>query len=330
MKGRSMRVASAAVVIWLQIALFLNASETEVVKQATEHQRRLEAISAFKLHANVETLENQKATPTYYEVWLESRGDKVWARTQRKVDNSEKLGKAREKIAKVLNSDLAETLIFDGKKMIVHSPIRMHVTIEHAERFSVQEYLRMLFPRSWTNFTITPYPGNTTFLRFLTESLISPTTEQSVSGERLLIQHTTESGELEKQVSFRLRRLEIDTSLGLIIASEASGGLASPIVSDLKWSKSDSVWFVSQGTVFIGENSSRRTLKWEIDEFTADPSQVRPTFALEESKFPTGTLIETEPKGRQHPRETRFVGGQQGRHEYDLKRQAVALIMERE
>lgn len=305
-------------------AIAQDLSESEVLRQAVERQRRIKSIAAFKLHATVAE-EFGSGAGSHYEVWMESRGDKVWAQMRQLAQADDKISKSMERVAELLGSDLKETLIFDGQRMIVHSPVKMQVTIEQAERFTGQDSLRTLFPRSWTTFSMAPDAGRSSLELILSDRLPEPTMKFTRSGDRLIVSSVSQA--VDPVVKFR--RLEIGAETGLIYVSEASGGVALPKVSNLEWAEADGVWYVFRGTLAIGTGGGGRNFKWEMHEFTTDPRQVQKPFTLDETELPLGTRIVTEPQERQQKRQIRYVGGEEGQHEHNLKRQAIRMIFER-
>ncbi len=293
-----------------------------VCKNAADHMRRLESIAAFKLHGTVHVKERGGSIDSTHEVWLEARGDKVWSRLLEKP----KMGTPEEeqfrKYAELLKTDLAETLVFDGKQMFSHSPIRLQVRIEVAETFRAPMQVRHLFPVSWTGFSFNREQGKTTFEVFLTSRLPESEAIFDRRHYRVVVSHKLPATDSSTPLFHTDRRVEIDPSSFMIHSSKISGGKVVPIDSELEWRQSKDVWYVSKGRVTYPPF----TVEWEIDEFSADPRDVRTSFALEKSKLPLGTRIDIDPFNKQKMRKTEFVGGSEGQREYELKRGAIGLI----
>ncbi|XZE18920.1 hypothetical protein SH449x_004227 [Pirellulaceae bacterium SH449] len=324
---------SMYIVVFVVIVVFADrmrliaqdSAEENICKLAIAQQQRLESISAFKLHGfvRISFSGNPEMQNSENQVWIESRGDKVFMKT-REIDSAANQAH-RDRLAQLLDSDLANISIFDGRSLVLYEPIRMGVTIEPAERFNGL-VAREMFPRSWTSFSMEPNPGKITFSNFLNERIAESKLQLSHTDNRLTVMYTNQSGQ---SVGFKDRTLKIDAQTGLIVKSEASGGFALPVVSNLEWSESDGTWFVSKGQVLRGHDKSQRTIEWEILEFTADPSEVRSDFKLVETTLPIGTLIESKPQGGQGPASTRYIGGEEGRREHNVKMHAIHLTIDR-
>jgi len=325
-------VVGHVILISLTQLLSVLADDTVVTRAceiAAKQQLRLEAISAFKLHGIfISEHLNPELETTESEVWMESRGEKLFAKI-RKIDrDGDRLQTPLTQIAKLLDSDLSKTLIFDGQKMIVHDPLKMRVTIESAEKFDYIIDIRAIHPASWTCFLIQPTSSEKiSFRYFIREETSESKLELSPNGDLMTILHSHRS---EKPSGFKFRRLDVSAKTGLIVKSEAYGVFALPIKSEMEWKESDKTWYVAKGMRTIGEGNSKRVGKWEIDEFSADPLTIRSNFTLDESKLPLGTMIETEPQSRQNPRSIRYVGGEEGEREYELKTQAIKIIFKKE
>lgn len=306
-----------------------SAQETDIAEcclKAAEQMKRIESVAAFKLHANV-TRSNLYGDFDH-EVWLESRGDKVWAQVLPKPPPDTPEFERLEKIASLLKRDLRATYIFDGQKAITHSPLKMEVMIEADSSFQTVHEVGPLFPAAWTSFLVRRSQGKTTYSHLLTERLPECQSSFDAANNRVVVSLTSTTVDPSKPVSFALIKVEIDPSTHLIRSTEASGGRAAAVVATFDWANSEGAWYVSQGKVSSGSGKSNLTTEWKIDEFTANPRNVRTTFSLDESALPRGTRIEVEPHARQRKRDIRFVG-EEGQREYDLKIEAIRLISQR-
>jgi len=65
--------------------------------------------------------------------------------------------------------------------------------------------------------------------------------------------------------------------------------------------------------------------EWKVDSYSCDARLVRSSFTLDESKLPFGTRIDEEPNSKQSPRKIRFIGGDEGKKEYDLRMEALRM-----
>ncbi|MCU0720198.1 MAG: hypothetical protein MUC83_10885 [Pirellula sp.] len=299
----------------------------EICELAAKQQLRLEAISAFKLHGTFKIeYSNPELTDTESEVWMESRGEKIFLKYRTFKREGDVLKRPLAEIATLLDSDLSKILIFDGQKMIVHDPLKMLVAIEKREEFAYSDDLSAIHPRSWTNFSIKPTNiGKTSFSAFFKERLGQAKSSLNPEASLLAVSYRKDD-----KPDGRLWRMEIETQKGMIVRTELSGGIGYPIYSEMEWKESDKTWYVAKGKRTIGEGNAKRVSTWEIDEFTADPLAVRSNFTLDEPKLPLGTMIETEPQSRQKPRSIRYVGGEEGEREHKLKTQAIKIIFSKE
>ena len=298
-----------------------------ITASTAENMKTVEAYVAFKLHAHV-TIEDAALSDTKFthEVWLEVRGNKVWAQVLYKPIQGTKNAEKNEKLSAILNSDLRETFVFDGKRTITHWPVKLQVKDEVSEGFVTPLELKPLFASSWTGFLARPTSEGSklAFSYFLTEKLVECESRFDTEAKQVVVM-LAEPNDNKTPVSFALRQVALDPSTNLISQSEASGGRARAVKAWFEWTKSAEGFFPSKGKVVYGEN---QTVEWEIDEFTANPRNVRTRFAIEEGTLAKGTRVDVEPYGKQKRREVRYVGGEDGKREYELKYEAVRLIAE--
>ncbi len=316
-----------ALVFGCVLASCVVAQETDIAeccKKAAEQMNRIESIAAFKLHASV--TRRDPLGDFNYEVWLESHGEKVWAQVLPKPPPGTPEFDKLEKVGSLLKTDLRETYIFDGQNAIIHTPLKMGVTIEAAAGLPTVHELTPLFPASWTGFLVKRNQGKTTFSYLLSKRLSDCKSSYDTANNRVVVS-LTETVDASKPVSFAIRRVEIDPTNYLVRATEASGGRAAPIIGSFDWANSVGTWYVSHGKVTSGSRN-KLTTEWKIDEFTSNPRDVRTKFSLDQSALPPGTRIDLEPQNRQRKREIRFVGTD-GQREYDLKMEAIRLISQR-
>jgi hypothetical protein len=291
-----------------------------ICRAAAENIQRLESIAAFKLHGMVSVRENAGGEGEKYETWIEMRGNKVWSRCLKIHPVGSADEEESRRFKELLKTDLFETRIFDGRKMISHSPTRLQVTIEDKTDFEVPRHLKPVFPASWTGFMFAANQGKTTFEVLLTSRLPECDVVFNQQKNEVIVSHKLPPS--SKPSLHDERKLRIDSSSMLIVYSKVFGGKGIPIESELEWKAWGDIWYVSKGKVDYGP----LIVEWEIDQFTADPREVRTAFALDKAELPIGTRIDVEPHSKQKRREVEFVGGEEGLREYKLKRESIRLI----
>jgi len=271
------------------------ASEPDIpdcIAKTISQSKLVESVVAFKLNATVKIPEFPDDV-----VWMEVRGEKIFVESLL-AGRSEK-----------------RTFLFDGKRMIVHEPRKNIVQIETKERFSGPIDYSYLFPASWTSIGHSLKKGKSSNSFFLHENLANSTSKWIPDTERIRFSYYSKS----PNPAFKTKWLEIDPQKTMVVASEASGGKALSHRSEYEWTKDESGWYVSMGKVLVGD---RIRCEWKVDSYSCDARLVRSSFTLDESKLPFGTRVDEEPNSKQSPRKIRFVGGDEGKKEYDLRMEA--------
>jgi hypothetical protein len=294
------------------------AGDKELIAKAVEKLKKVESIATFRLHGAISF--DQES----YEVWLEGRGDRFWFKRDRKAKDKRE-AEAFEKRIAIVESDLAELYVFDGKRMHIHTPSRLRLVVEEKEGFKAPTGFASMLPQSWLQFGLTPQKPKTNFRTFLTDLLPECKVVKDKNQNGIRIMRQQDPAENGKPVGHASRHLVIERASSFITATDASGGIGLSVVNELTWEETPSEMFLAKCKSIVG---GQRVTEWSIDEFTADPSNVRNDFSIDPKTLPLGTKIDIEPYDKKHANEVNFVGGPEGERVYKNKTEAIRKLVE--
>jgi hypothetical protein len=297
----------------------IDVAHKEAIERAVEKLKRVESIAAFSMHGTISF--DQES----HEVWIEGRGNKFWLK-RKKMPKDKGEADAFSQRSEIVKSDLSELHVFDGKRMHTYVPSLLKLSIEEKENFKAPTGFASMLPQSWLNFTFTTQKPKIDFRAILTELLPECTVVKDRTHDGIRVTRKKDSTEEGKSVGHTSRHLVIEQASGLIKATDASGGAAFDVVSELSWKDSGSEIFISKCKITVG---GRRVTEWSIDEFTVNPAKVRNSFSVDQKTLPLGTKIDIEPSSKQNKREVTYVGGSEGEREHTLKIEAIRLLAQK-
>jgi hypothetical protein len=280
----------------------------------------LENVVGFKLHGFAKYSSSERDVDQ--EVWIEGRNGKIWCQTLNVENKNNPVVVNELRYAEIVGADRKITKIFDGKKSIEHKPILMLVRIDDADKFIGPGATRYLNPMCWTNFGQRDMAAKFSYRYVLENSLEGRSIRWQSRDNKIRVSYENPSS----KALLKSKWLEFSLSNYLVTASSESG-VALSNTCEYEWALSEGSWYVSKGKVQVGD---KEKFEWTIDSYTSDAKKVRSNFALEDSKLPLGTRIETDPQSKRGTRNIRFVGGADGQREHDLRQAALKIVQQKD
>ena len=178
------------------------------------------------------------------------------------------------------------------------------------------------FPKRWVSFDDATHVPLVRFSALLgIDSRVKITREENETLIRF-----TEKSELPAENRFCENRwIDVDPLTGCVIGYGYSGGGMGTQSGQLKWKKNGSDWYASEGTI---TTNGIVDVHWTIDECTYDAKAVRKSFEIKDSDVPFATRITENANSTQKGKglgKTRFVGGDEGKREHDLRIAAMRI-----
>ncbi|MEQ1827840.1 MAG: hypothetical protein ABL921_17905 [Pirellula sp.] len=292
----------------------------DVRKRALAFVNRIASQPTGKLHGFVESPNVRR------EVWLEYRGDAMYIEHESfegKTELERKKAEERSKrLLEISGSNPKAIESFERNVSYRYLPFQLEVRIEDKPFIPYDTSIEAIMPKSWTCFIRN---SREPFLRF--SYLLDPNTPNVKvlwdEGRKVVrFTHESDVPASNPQRAFATRYIDVDPVSAAVVRYETSGGMLSEI-GQLHWNQSSGYWYVDEGQV---EYHGKLQSKWSIVEYSADAKSVRPSFAIIEAKLPLGTRITDSRAGRDGKgRVIRFVGGEKGKIEHDLRTAALKL-----
>lgn len=280
---------------------------------ASKLLKQLEACPAFRVQADVE-IPTSKG-----EVRLEVRNNSYW------IEREDFAGKSEEErsAAKDFHRKLMEAAggvgkridAFNGSRSFAFDPARSEMTIETKSVSHPSVIAGCLYPESWICFNMS---YNTEFMRF--SNMLAKGKVQGVWRENERVMRFADHADPGID-AWKDRWIDVDPANGFtVVRYYFGGGKVGSWSGEFKWHGVGSEWFVEQGTINF-ENSP--TCKWSIREFSTDAKKIRSSFKIQDESVPFGTRV-NEKEGKKTL--IRFVGGEKGKVEYDLRKAAITNL----
>lgn len=294
-------------------------------KAALRIARSVEKLSAVKTHGIVES-PDQTA-----EMWMEIRGVSIWCEriaAEGRTEKEREQSRVRQlKIAKIAGVDTKSVDSFDGGAVYELRPLQLEARIDHVPTFQTAVEYTAFQPQRWVTFSGQTGYETGYFSNLLGEGEKNVVAERIASTGNYRFTQTFGNSEIPRENRlFDVRWIEVDAETNCVVAYNSAAD-QSQWDGKMKWNNFDGNWYPSTGEHHW---NGKLQVRWSIDEISFDAKKVRTKFAFEESKLPFATRITETVNGDFKKRKIRFVGGEKGQKEHDLRVAAIRIAAQKE